>query len=200
MHLRVLAGGGTPDVDVYRPASFDLAVQPLRPGVAHESLPLFLEPRLADAVERAAAADGLPTSLWAGIAIESERALITLASAVTTDPAALAGILDDAARERHDGLANQRGRRVVRYALALRDCAPRAPVRGQSPLNVAVAHHTLIAWELAAAADGQSVDRWADACLSRLPVGRGRWESAAALVGQTVGEWIGAQAARCSSA
>ncbi len=199
MHLCVLAGEGVPDIDVYCPAPFDLAVQPLRPGVAHESLALVLDPRLADAVEWAAAADGLPTSLWAGIAIESERALITLATAINADPTALATVLDDAARQRPDGLAHHRGRRLVRYALALRDCSPREPVRAQSPLNISVAQDALIAWELAGAALGQCAEQWAAVCLSRLPGARGRWESAAALVGQTVGEWVATQAARRSS-
>jgi len=199
MHLRVLAGDSTPDVDVYRPAPFDLAVQPLRPAIAHESLALVLEPRLGDAVERVAAMDGLPTPLWAGLTIESERALIMFASAANTDPTALAAVLDDVARQHYNGLANQRGRRLVRYALALRECTPREPVRAQTPLNVTVAHHTLIAWELAAAGHRRRVEHWATGCLSRLPAGRRLWESAAAMGGQTLGEGIGAQAARRSS-
>jgi hypothetical protein len=197
--LRAIASDAVPDINVYRPAQFDLDVQPLRPGVAHESIELVLEPGLADAVEEAAAADGLPTSLWAAIAIESERALRALASTTAATPAALMRMLDDTARHREGGLAHQRGRRLVRYALALDARAPRARGPAQSRLMVAVAQHTLIAWELAAAGGGELVERWATQTLGRLPAGRGSWESAAALVGQTLGEWVAAQAARLSS-
>lgn len=199
MHLRVLQGQAVPELDVYRPARFDLEVHPLRPGFAHESVQLVLEPRLADVVERAAAADGLPTSLWAGIAIESERVLSAVARDATSDSAVLARFLDDAALQRHDGLAHQRGRRLVRYALALRGPAPREPEQASQPLIVPVAQHSLIAWELAAGAEGEAVEQWAAKLIARLPTKRGCWESAAALAGQTLGEWITAQAARRSS-
>jgi hypothetical protein len=195
----VLAGEAMTDIDAYRAAPFDLAIQPLRPGMAHDSLALVLEPSLADAVERSAAADGLPTPLWAAITIESERALIALARATDTDPSSLAGGLDCAASRSPSTLANQRGRRLVRYGLVVRDPAPREPRLANSPLNVIVAHHTVIAWELAAAAEGWTVRDWATVALSRLPPGRGRWESAAVLAGQTLGEWIAVQAARRSS-
>lgn len=199
MHLQVLPAQAVPEIDVYRPAPFDLDLHPLRPGLSHESVQLVLEPRLADGVERAAAADGLPTSLWAGIAIESERALGVLARDTNSETAALASFLDDAAFQRYDGLVHQRGRRLVRYALAVRGPAPREREQAQRPLIVPVAQHSLIAWELAAGAEGETVEQWAAKTVARLPANRGRWESAAALAGQTLGEWIAAQAARRSS-
>lgn len=199
MQLRLLQGQALPEVDVYRPAQFDLEVHPLRPGLAHESVQLVLDPRWADAVERAAAADGLPTSLWAGIAIESERALSVLARDTNSDTAALASSLDNAAVQPYARLAHQRGRRLVRYALALRVPAPREPEQAQQPLTVPVAQHSLIAWELAAGVHGEPVEQWAAKTVARLPRKRGSWESAAAFAGQTLGEWVAAQAARRSS-
>lgn len=199
MTFTVLAGGSPEAVDAYHPTAFDLTVHPLRPGFAHAAVTLTLDAKLAEAVEAAAAADGLPTPLWAGLAIESERAVRALAQATGIDTAALEQTLAAAAVHTAETLAGQRGRRLARYALALRTCGARKPERPRKRLTVAVALHTLTAWELAAAVERQSVGDWAAARLASLPTGRARWESAAAQAGQTLGEWIAVQAARRSS-
>ncbi len=199
MSLRVLAGGSSAAVDAYRAAGFDLSVHPLRPGFAHQSVTLTLGARLAEDVERNAAAGGLPTPLWAGLAIESERALRALATDTGIDPVALERALDAAAVHATDLLAAQRGRRLARYALALRSCGPRATEPSRKRLVIAVPQHTLAAWELAAAREQQTMDCWAAARLERAPAGGVRWEAAAAQAGRTLGEWIAVQAARRSS-
>lgn len=199
MLLRILEGGSTQTVDAYRPSQFDLGVHPVRPGVAHDGLTLALDSALASGVERAAAGEGLPTPLWAALVIESERALHTLARDTATDTRILERALEDSALCAFDVLPALRGRRLVRYALALCDLRPRATRTPQRQLTLAVPHHTLVAWELAATAEQQALTQWAEGHLRRLPSDRARWESAAAKAGQTIGEWIAVQAARRSS-
>jgi len=198
MTLRVLAGGSPEAVDSYRAATFDLAVHPMRPGLAHEAVTLTLDARLAAAVERGAAVEGLPTPLWAGLAIESERALRARAHDTGLAATALERALD-AAADATGCLAAGRGRRLVRYGLALRGRGPREMGPPCRRLTIAVPQHTLTAWELAATLEGQAVDGWAAASLEALPAGRPRWEYAAALAGQTLAEWVAVQAARRSS-
>jgi hypothetical protein len=199
MHLRVLAGGSAETVEAYRAARFDFAVHPLRPGIAHDGVTMRLDSALAGAVERAAASEGLPTPLWAALVIESERALKVLARDAGIDATALEQALNVAALRPPDPLPAQRGRRLVRYALALRDPEPRGAHSPRPRLTVAVPHHTFVAWELAAASEQESLADWAEAHLTRLPAQRARWESAAAQAGQTLGEWMALQAARRAS-
>lgn len=199
MHLRVLAGGPAEVVDAYRAAPFDLAVHPLRPGMAHEAVTLTLDLALGDAVERAAADEGLPTPLWAALVIESERALQALAHDVGVEEEAVEQALNLAAAESPDEPSVQRGRRLIRYALALRTPRPRSARSPCGRLKLPVPQHTFIAWESAAAAARLTVADWAAARLVRVPAGRARWESAAARAGQTLGEWIAVQAARRAS-
>jgi hypothetical protein len=199
MTFSVLTGGLPEAVDAYHPTAFDLTVHPLRPGLAHAAVTLTLDAKLAEAVEGGAAVDGLPTPLWAGLAIESERAVRALAQGTGIDTTALERTLAAAAVHTAHTLVAQRGRRLARYALALRTCGARETERPRQRLTVAVPQHTLTAWELAAAVERQSVVDWAVARLASLPAGRARWESAAAQAGQTLGEWIAVQAARRSS-
>ena len=197
MILRVLTGGAAERVDAFRAEPFDLDVHPLRPGMGHEELVLTVSRELAAAVEAAAAADGIPVGLWAGIAIESERAL-----GVVADGSAL-GDLESALIAAADapvgGPLAHRGRRLVRYAKAIRAQPPRRAGAVAREVNVTVAHHTLLAWERAAADTRQSLEVWVTTRLERMPAGRVRWESAAAESGQTLSEWIALQAARRSS-
>jgi hypothetical protein len=196
MHLRVLAGGPVEGVDVYRARPFDLDAQPLRPGVAHDELVIVLDERLAEAVERAAAADGLPTSFWASIVIESERALTTVSDDLGFDNDTLAKGLDAAACRPRFASPAYRGRRLVRYALALRHRAPRRATLPKLRLSLAVAQHTLIAWELTAQTESRLVADWARDRVAATPGRRALWEAAAAESGQTLAEWVGVQAAR----
>jgi hypothetical protein len=199
MRLRVLEGGSPQAVDAYRGSAFDLTVHPLRPGFAHEAVELTVDAELAEAVERAAATEGLPTMLWAALAIESERALHAHPREAMIAVSAIEDKLDAAARATTSTAAAPRGRRLTRYALALRRGTVRAAGTPQRRLTLAVPHHTVIAWELAAVDAQQALGGWARARLARLPAGRPRWEAAAALAGQTLGEWIAVQAARRSS-
>jgi hypothetical protein len=199
MHLRVLAGGSAETVEAYRPGPFELAVNPVRPGIAHDCLKLTLDPALAAGVERAAAAEGLPTPLWVLLVIESERALLALSRDTGIDAALLEASLNGAAMHPLGALPAQRSRRLVRYALALSDRGPRAVESPRSRVTVAVPHHTFVAWELAAASEGQALPDWATAHLTRLPPQRPLWEAAAAQAGQTLAEWIACQAARRAS-
>jgi hypothetical protein len=198
MKLTVLVGEGGPGVDCYRPRPFDLAMQPLRPGISHREFVLRPGRALVRRVEALAAHEGLPTPLWASLAIESQRALRALASVMRVDPAALERTLAEAANADAyaTGLASHRGRRLNRYALALRNARPRGVVAIPATLRLAVPMHTFTAWELAAAAEGAALETWAKTYLSELPTGRGLWESAAAQAGATLAEWAAFQAAR----
>jgi hypothetical protein len=197
--LRVLAGGSAEAVDAYRAPAFDLTFHPLRPGFAHEAVTLALDARRAEAVERGAAAEGLPTPLWTGLVIESERALQAVARDAGINATTLGNSLNGAAARTTAGLAVQRSRRLGRYALALQRCGPRNAHPPCQRLTIAVPQHTLTAWELAAGLERTTVEPWATAHLETLPEGRHHWESAAAQAGQTLGEWIALQAARRSS-
>jgi hypothetical protein len=73
MTLELIEGSAGVGADAYSSATFDLRLQPTRPGLAHEALALELDARLADAVAVAANADGAPSELWAAVAIESEH-------------------------------------------------------------------------------------------------------------------------------
>jgi hypothetical protein len=195
MALRVLEGGTVHSVEAYRAAPFDLAVHPMRPGIAHDEVTLVLGPELALTIEQAAARDGAPTPLWASVAIESERALVALAQIGRAGRAALETSLDTAAVPT-SSVVLVRGGRVASYAKAVRIRAPRAAAVGRSTLVVPVPHHTRLAWELAARVEGESLSEWAAALLAAAPLGRLSWEAAAAEAGQTLGEWVAVQAAR----
>jgi hypothetical protein len=199
MTLRVLEGGGDQTVEPYAPAQFDLQVHSLRPGMAHERLELALDADHAGAVEAAASAEGIPSELWAAIAIESERALRSAAAATGTTSHHLQGALNDAAVHPPTVTTAQRGRRLAGYARALRTGARATPSGAAPGLVVVVPYHTLLAWELGAAHAGAAVEWWACALLGVMPQGRTQWEAAAAEAGQTLSEWVALQAARRAS-
>lgn len=197
MILRVLEGGGDHTVEPYAPAQFDLRVHSLRPGVAHERLELALDRGQVIAVEAAASAEGVPSELWAAIAIESERSLRTAATATGVAHDRLEAALNNAAAHPPTVTAARRGRRLAGYARALRRGHADTPSgAARRRLTVIVAYHTLFAWELEAAHAKASVELWASTLLAVMPQGRLRWEAAAAEAGQTLGEWATLQAAR----
>src|SRR5262245_20762677 len=101
MGLQVLTGGRADALDAYEPrSSFDLRVQPVRPGLAHEQLELALEAREVAVIEAAASAEGVPTGLWASIVIESERVLCIAAEATGAAHSTLEAALNDASTDR----------------------------------------------------------------------------------------------------
>jgi hypothetical protein len=199
MILQVLEGGGDQIVEPYASVQFDLRVHSLRPGLAHERLEIALDRDPASAVEAAASADGVPSELWAAIAIESERALRTAAAATGVARDHLEAALNNAAAHPQTVTAAGRGRRLAGYARALRHGDADTPIGAARRLTIIVAYHTLFAWELEAAYAGASVESWASALLAVMPQGRLRWEAAAAETGQTLGEWVALQAARRAS-
>jgi hypothetical protein len=196
MILQVLEGGGDQVVEPYTSVQFDLRVHALRPGVAHERLEVALDRDTVSAVEAAASADGVPSELWAVIAVESERALRTAAAATGVARNRLEAALNDAAAHPLTVTAAGHGRRLAGYARALRRGDANTPTGAARGLTIIVAYHTLFAWELEAAHTGASVESWAAALLAVMPQGRLQWEAAAAEAGQTLGEWVALQATR----
>jgi len=197
--LRLLQGGDEPAVEAYAPLAFDLRVHPMRPGLAHETLELTLEAPLAEAVAAAASGEALPRELWAGIAIESERALHAAAAAHDVAPERLQRRLDAISAGASCPLPGRHGRRLLDYARALRRGAPALPHPAPGPLRVTVAYHTLLAWDRQAGSERIDTESWAQGMLAALPAGRASWEAAAAQAGQTLSEWVCLQAARRSS-
>lgn len=199
MLLKLLIGGEDEAISAYVAESFDLGVQPLRPGIAHEVVALRLSADQAHAVETAAAAEGLPAGLWAAIVVESERALRAAAEALDSTHRAVEAALDATAAQCVTAMPGQRARRLAAYARALRRAAPRTPRSVRGRLDVTVTYHTLVAWERDAASAGVALPAWVMGLLIVMPPGRPRWEAAAADAGQTLGEWVTLQAARRSS-
>lgn len=195
LHLIIDQDPNALDRRVRRP--FDLSATPLRPGIGHEELVLSLDVAVVQRVEELASAAGLPAGAWAGVVIEAERALSAVGS---EDGSTLAEVLDLVAAREPMVLLAQRHRRLVRYGLALRSASPRPAETVRESLQVVAAQQSVIAWELAAAAADQTVERWAVEMLLALPAGRELWEAASAIAGISLGEWVAVQAARRSSA
>ena len=200
MELRVLEGGRAGAVDAYSaPATFDLQTQPVRPGLAHEQLELALPRESAIAISAAAVAEGVPRSLWAGIAIESERAFRAVVAITESRPHDLEAALDEASAEQHPITFALKRKRLIAYACQLRERGAGRSDGALSCLSVPVGYHTFAAWEIEASQAGKVVEAWALELLLVLPTGRTQWEAAAAESGQTLAEWIAFQAARLAS-
>jgi hypothetical protein len=201
MALKLLEGGRESSFFAEEPPRIDLNVSPLRPGLAHEHLLLSLGSQDSEEVERAAFKDGIPPGLWAAVAIESERALrsVTSASGITRER--LVDHLREASLSKGPGVerVRQHGRRLTAFARELRRGSAAIPSQAASSLEVPVAYHTLVAWDLEAGAAGVSTAAWAACLLRGVPVGRTLWEASAAEAGQTLSEWIAIQAARLAS-
>jgi hypothetical protein len=201
MALKLLEGGRESSCLAEEPPRIDLNVSPLRPGLAHERLLLKLEQQGSEEVERAAFKDGIPPGLWAALAIESERALRAAvgASGITREKLVehlqQASLAKDPTVER----VRQHGRRLTAFARELRRGSAAIHSQATSSLEIPVAYHTLVAWDLEAGAAGVSTDAWAARLLMSVPAGRTLWEASAAEAGQTLSEWIAIQAARLAS-
>jgi hypothetical protein len=181
--LRLIAGEAVPFDDDGAPML--LGPRSRRPGLAHEDVALDLDQALAERCAGAAALEGLPTPLWAVIAIESERALrLTCAD---TDLAAAATRLHALARTGRHGSAE--GTRLGAWAAALR-LAHRTSPEVDRPLRLLVPYHTLLSWRSAASDAELGLQEWAIRILADPPSGRGPWEAAAAEQASTLAEWI----------
>lgn len=184
--LRLIAGESRPVRGAQGPMRLDMRSR--RPGLAHEELDLVLDSSAAGRLAGEATSDGLPSPLWAVIAIESERALC---AAAPTDWARreLCRRLDSAARL--SVLEPRRDTRLDAYAAALRHSPAPAHYAGVTTrLTLLVPYHTLLAWEVAADHDGIPLLDWAHSQLVAVGPGRPLWEAAAAESGQTLGEWV----------
>lgn len=176
----------------------DLRRQPTRPGVTHSEIQLRLPVELATKVLANAAEERLPVAVWAGLVIESERAL---------DQAQREGQQAEALRDELDRLARVQqppvpgaASRLAEFGRSLRKDQRRpelAPdLQNSARLVARVPYPALTAWRRAAIESGQSVDEWATAKLTQLPRVRYLWEASAAERGETLAEWVLVQAAR----
>jgi len=181
--LHLIAGEDLPFDDDGRPML--LGPRSRRPGLAHEEIALSLDYAVAETCAIAAAREGLPTALWAVIAIESERAFRLVCD--DTDVATARPRLNALARTRRHSSAH--GTRLGAYAAALRLANKKVPVVEHS-LRLLVPYHSLLSWRIAARDSGRALQDWATGILTHPPSGRGLWEAAAAEQGSTVAEWI----------
>jgi hypothetical protein len=200
MGLRLVSAAPDPPPAAYGPAPFDLALQPTRPGTAYEPLVLEPSPDRLEAVQRLAAAEGLPSGAWATLVIESERAISLAAKLLGLSAPDLATAVDGAATASCCAqIPRGPGGRLAAYARALRRAQARHAAERTTNLLVPVPYNLLVAWSRAATGTGQQPHDWAVAALSTLPRGRVSWEAAAAETGSTLCEWVFSQAAsRCS--
>jgi predicted HicB family RNase H-like nuclease len=183
----------------WTPAPFDLERQPQRPGELCREIRLDVGVHEA-VVAAAAAAAGVPVSLWATVAVESQRC-VGLTSALFAAPdAVVITALDDAAAEAqaHPGEQDAvSASRLCEYGRALARARAHPPERttlGGVLLRPSL--RILTAWSLASEEAGVALEAWASGLLKH-PVGEAaRWEASAALVGQTLAEWTLVQAAR----
>jgi hypothetical protein len=196
-HLRLLAGEHSAREE-FRPDPFSLALQPQRPGELCETVrPGWTSEELV-ALQRHAAAAGLPLSLWLTLEVEAQRALSVAADLVGVPPAVLAAQADDAAAlSSSDRIAPVAARRLAEYGAALRAGDKRFRVAdGHLSVALDVPHTLLAAWALAAADAGKRLEEWVT--LQELPPGRHLWEAAAAEAGLQLDGWLLRQAICCA--
>jgi len=178
---------------------FDLARQPQRPGelCREVRLPAGADQRVTEV--RAAAA-GVPASLWATLAVESERCVQRSAALFALPDTLVVAALEDAAAEEEPEtvarLADGTPSRLCDYARALLNARSReaAAVVGGVVLRPSLT--MLTAWSLASRQAGLKLEAWASSHLSETALEPVRWEGSAALSGQTLAEWTVLQAAR----
>jgi len=188
--------GPPPARDSWSLPSYDLTAQPQRPGELCCELRLA-ERELAAEAEKHAAATGVPTALWATVAVEATRCLTPAAGVLGVPRSTLNGWLDDAAAATDAAKPGRTpGCRLLDYAQALQSARPRPAGARIGPLLLRPSETTLAAWWLAATEASLTLEAWCAACLRTAAPGAMSWEAAAALGGQTIGEWLLAQALR----
>jgi len=182
---------------VFDPPPFSLRTQPQRPGELAELIEIAVEPAVADRMQRAAAAAGLPVELAVYIAVEAQRALAEAIAAVGVSHDSLVTFLDIAAGDDDErGPRHVLARPLAHYAAALRRGLPEQAT--PAPLRVRVPHRVAASWAYAAAAAGTPFERWLIDAVARAQDGRVSWEAAAARTGRSLSEWVLLQAARCA--
>jgi hypothetical protein len=182
----------------WTPAPFDLERQPQRPGELCREIRLDIGGHEA-IVAAAAAAAGVPVSLWATVAVESQRCVELTSALFSVPDAVLITALDDAVAEgqahpgEQDAVAPSR---LCEYGQALAQAGARTPERALGGVLLRPSLRLLTAWSLASEEAGMALEAWASELLDH-PVGEAaRWEASAALSGQTLAEWTLVQAAR----
>jgi hypothetical protein len=200
MTLRLLESAPPPP-PAFEVAPIELRRHPTRPSVTHVDIELELPIDLARGADELAAEEGLATTVWVALVIESERAV---RRACGNDSQA------DELRDRLDELARTPvapvpggAARLGAFGKALRGAGsdagplPKRPVAiHPERLSARAPYQALTAWRDAAIGEGQRLDEWAAERLRWLPRGRFLWEASAAERGETLAEWVLAQAAR----
>jgi hypothetical protein len=189
----------------WTPAPFDLERQPQRPGELCREVRLDIGDHEA-VVATAAAAAGVPVSLWATVAVESQRCVELMSVLFAAPDAVLITALNDAAAEaqahrgKQDAVAPSR---LCEYGQALAQANAYLPERTLGGVLLRPSLRVLTAWSLASTEAGVALEAWASELLKDTVGEVVRWEASAALVGQTLAEWTLVQAARrlrCASA
>jgi hypothetical protein len=172
--------------------------QPQRPGELCREIRLDVGVHEA-VVAVAAAAAGVPVSLWATVAVESQRCVGLTSALFSVPDAVVIAALDDAAAkaQAHPGEQDAvSASRLCEYGRALARAGAHLPERTLGGVLLRPSLRILTAWSLASEEAGVALEAWASGLLEH-PGGEAvRWEASAALVGQTLAEWTLVQAAR----
>ncbi len=201
-HLR-LVNESPVERESFEPPSFDLGVQPQRPGELTEPVAVAISDESLKSAKGTAAAARLPLELWLVIAIDAERALTTATLETgVSGPALIAACEAEALAPRPTGLNPPLQRRLADYAMALRIGHTKfaVPEAITSPVILAPAHTTAAGWARAAADAQLRVEQWVAFVAERTSPGRELWEAAAAEAGRHLSEWVLVQAARAARA
>jgi hypothetical protein len=171
---------------------YDLDQQPQRPGELCAEIRIANGSAAAD-VHRRAADVGLPSTLWATLAVESHRTVELTGTLLGLSAPGVRAVLDE---QIHTG-EEPTGTRLGDYARALTHAHQRKASFGFGAVLLRPSTTQITAWTLAAAADGVSLEAWVLARLQSTPSNSlQRWEASAAIAGQTLCEWALVQTAR----
>jgi hypothetical protein len=193
MTLRLIASASTAEPSAFDLPPYQLSRQPTRPGVSHTEIPLKLPDAVVEAVVPLAASDGVPTAVWLGLAVESERAIAGLGLSGPAS-AGLRSQLDDFAARPIDPVMGG-AQQLASFAMSLRT-APRSGKSMGEPTSARVPYGSRTIWRLAATEAEETVDSWAARLLVQATPRRALWEAAAAERGVTLPEWILGHCAR----
>jgi hypothetical protein len=182
----------------WTPAPFDLERQPQRPGELCREIRLDVGV-YETVVTAAAAAAGVPVSLWATVTVESQRCVGLTSALFSVPDAVVIAALDDAAAEAQAHPYEQdavSASRLCEYGRALARAGAHTAEQTLGGVLLRPSLRILTAWSLASEEAGVALEAWASGLLKH-PVGEAaRWEASAALGGQTLAEWTLVQAAR----
>jgi hypothetical protein len=140
---------------------------------------------------REASASGLPTELWARLAIEADRQLTRAALLAGLDRGALTTRLNEIADDDEATVVALGTRSLSGYARLLRAAEP-SDLRRSRPggLTLLVPDALALSWTRTANACRLTLSMWASERVLGAPAGAIRWEAAAATNGDSLGEWI----------